>query len=632
MSNIEDTVFYKAFLEETPKVIYITETKKDADFFHSLDHSVITGDIAKVEAFINQNLSVIYMLALSSEESLRKYADLLKTKNVKFYALLPEQGATWAETLKTENMNSAMFRGKIALVVSPQEVAKIYFQNKQEDVHNTVFIFLQVTYIIKVKNNVCSAQPLINGVVVPKYFHNTGREGRYFIVEISTKTYKVLCSELNSQKLFMQWLREHQISFQKTHRHLKDFAALAEFIQSQSNIELRKPKKIGYDTQTKCYIFPGFLYDENGTKHQIEEHGLFSTFAVVAPDIPTGCPIVQGVNEKAILEQIIKDFYQCYGNAGILLLGGYIASIFADDFPIIETKGNPAHVYLNRMFFMDFDGVPLPQKGSLNQVVKTAGCFSQWLIPFEEDHHPVKLNEASLLSAKTNQATLLFHRTFGEFATQEMLACSVSIKCTQYKPMHDYQPSQLAAVGHAVMTNRNYFEDAIADKTQQLQIRLKTEGVSGDVVYNHAVLLAGAELLIEQLGLDFINNDELYDYTLQLAQRRSELLTNRHPLADAFFEMLFSKVDVPDFNQTEKCEAEQAAYATGTAILGGQLVVTMPKVLGDGAKPPQLFNQLQLHPGYITHNHHLRIARPSGTKRKLQIRYWVFDFEQVRLA
>ena len=147
----------------------------------------------------------------------------------------------------------------------------------------------------------------------------------------------------------------------------------------------------------------------------------------------------------------------------------------------------------------------------------------------------------------------------------------------------------------------------------------------------------------ERLNLDFIDSDGLYDYTRQLAQRRTELLTNRHPIADKFFDTLFNQVNVPDFNLMDKADAELAAFTEGVAIMGDRLLFTMPMILESGPfkktfsqgyanKPPQLFNQLQRHPGYIMRDHRLRIARPSLGESKHQLRYWVFDLEQVKAS
>lgn len=518
--------------------------------------------------------------------------------------------------------------------------------DKGEDASNTVFCFDQTTYIIKLKDNACSVQPVLNGTITPKFFADYGQKEKYFIVELVCKgaqstTHKITQTELNTAYKFMLWLRQHQGLFTKTPGYTRNIDALTEYIQAQPYVVTRKVEKIGLDSDSNCYVFPGFLYDEKGTRHQSQKHGVFDTFSIAIPDTPNGCHIVLEVDDNAIPEQIIKDFHQCFGNAGIFQLGAYIASIFANECPVIECTGSSAHVYINRMFFLDFDGVQLLQRGSSNQIAKIADCFSQWPVLFEEGHQPVKLNEPSLLSNRTNQTGLLFHRTFGEFATQEMLACSVSIECTQYKSMHDYRPSQLAAVGHAVMTNRKYFEDGIIDKTQEIQKRLISDDVKEDVALSHAVILASAALLIEQLNLDFINNSELYDYTLQLAQSRTELLSNRHPLADKFFDTLLRKIDIPDFNQMEKNKAELAAFSEGAAIMGDKLLFTMPLILENGPfkqifsqgytnRPPQLFNQLQLHPGYIMRDHRLRVARPSIGECKHQLRYWVFDLGLVR--
>ena len=655
MLMLNKTTLYKAFSEENPKVIHITESKEDLALFHSFGNSAMIGNIQELTAFVDQNKSVVYVLAFNSSLNLRGYVDVFESIHVKYYALLPERGATWAETLETRDLSGAQLRGKIALAKSVQEVANLYHIAREDGANNKVFSFNQATYIIKLKDNNCTTQPLLNGIINPKYYVDHGRNEKYFIVELACKgvqstTYKITHRELNTANKFMLWLRQHRGLFDKSPGYTQNINSLAEHIQAQPCVEIRKVEKIGFDSDSNCYVFPGFLYDKNGTRHASQEYGLFHEFALSAPNAPKRCHFVREVDDNAIPEQIIKDFYQAYGVQGIYLLGAYISSIFATEFdmlPLIENIGSDAHKHLNRMFFMDFDGIKLIQQAQQTQVEDVAGGFSKWLVTFEENNIPAKIKEAELKSRyhrqNINQASLFFHRSLGEFSTPEMLACSVTVECKESKVMKTYKSSELAVVGHAVMANRKYFEDALVNKTQQIQQRLTVEGIKEDVAFNHAILAAGAGLLIEKLGLDFIYLTELYDYAHLLAHRRTEQLCNRHPLADKFFETLFSKITIPDFNLMERSKAELATFSEGVAIMGNKLLFTMPLLLESGPfkqvfsqgytnRPPQLFNQLQLHPAYIMRDHRLCIARPSPGERKHQVRYWVFDLERVKLS
>ena len=654
MSNYRTTKSYESFLQPEPKVIYLTSSKEDVDVFHSSGYSAMTINIPELTEFISQYQSVVYVLAFNTSNNLCEYANVLDAMNVKFYALLPEEGTSWSETLKSGNLNTAILRGKLALATSAQEVANLYHIDRGVDANNTVFCFEQVTYIIKPEALNCTAHPLLNGTISPKFYLDIGRNEKYFIVELSRKGtqptfHKLTHNELNISHKFMLWLRQHRGLFDKKPGYTRNINALAEHIQALPRVVTRKAEKVGLDSGSNCYVFPGFLYDENGACHESQEHGVFHKFALLAPGTPTGCQIVLEVDDNAIPEQIIKDFYQVYGIQGIYQLGAYIGSIFANEFggfPIVESTGNSTHVHLNRMFFMDFEGFPLMQQLTLDKMSKIASCFSKWLVPFVENNAPVKIKEADLKGKYANQARLFFHRSFGEFTTQEMLACSVSMDCKQFvgnKTMQAYRPSQLAKVGHAVLSYRKYFEDAIGGKTQQIQQRLISSGVKEDMAFNHAILAAGAELFIEKLRLDFINTGDLYDYTYLLAQRRTKLLSTPHPLADKFFDTLLNKITIPNFNLMEKSKAELAAFSEGAAIMGDKLLLTMPHILenslfkqvfsqGYTNRPPQLFNQLQRHPAYIMRDHRLCIARPSLGENTRQIRYWVFDLSKVIYA
>ena len=416
---------------------------------------------------------------------------------------------------------------------------------------------------------------------------------------------------------------------------------LAQHIQSQQYSQIRKVEKVGFDSESNCHVFPGFLYDKNGTRHESQEYGLFHEFSLSAPKVPKSYCFVQAVDDNASPEQIIKVFYQAHGIEGVYLLGAYISSIFAtgfDAFPLIENTGSDAYKHLNRMFFLDFDGI--------KQMHQVDG-YSQWLVPFEENSARAKLKEDELKTfyhrETPNQAALFFNRYFGEFSTPELLACSVTAGCSGFNMMKSYKPAELAVVGHTVMANRQHFECTVKDKTQLIQQQFIDKGIRGDVAFNHAVLTAGAELFIKILGLCFINVEDLYDYAYRLAARRTELLSSEQPLADKFLKMLFSKINIPDFSSMEKDEAELASYSTGVAIKRGTLLFTMPKILKNEAfkrvfsrgyihKHPQLFNQLQQHPAYITKDHRLAIARPSLKEDKHQIRYWMFDMELLGVS
>jgi hypothetical protein len=387
-------------------------------------------------------------------------------------------------------------------------------------------------------------------------------------------TLKLDATELTRLDSFKSELQHNRQIFYGTGDDLNHISA---YLFNQKPPKIRAMKVLGYDEKTHGFYFPKFMYDAKGTRTEISKDKYFEKQGI-RPFLGNTDTIIDKL-EPLDFELFIRSLHGAFGNKGLLALGFYVSTLFSHTvfeefgmFPFLSLwgasrsgKSTLTHT-LNRCTFIDAEGQTMTKsntaKGELRKISQKSSLVAA-LLEARKDESRLDFdsilawyNRNALYSRATTsqdnlthelklQAAIVFAWNHELFTSRPAKERVVSIHFSDGIPdeettrhfnnLSSLSSAQLASVGDNLLTNRHYFESGIVEEIKQNAAQLKSSGIMVTrIAENHAIPLAGVLMFLNGLGITEFN-EELKNYTLDMAKTKLETAKTDSPIADLFF-------------------------------------------------------------------------------------------------
>lgn len=107
----------------------------------------------------------------------------------------------------------------------------------------------------------------------------------------------------------------------------QDLNYLVECLFKQNPAKIRQCQALGYDEKSNCYVFPTFLYDSAGNRHQVNKEGYFDK-QKLASFQEKDSKVIENIKETEI-KVFLQTLFDAYSYRGFTALGFWIASLFS---------------------------------------------------------------------------------------------------------------------------------------------------------------------------------------------------------------------------------------------------------------------------------------------------------------
>ncbi|MDA0288748.1 MAG: hypothetical protein O2885_10970, partial [Proteobacteria bacterium] len=450
------------------------------------------------------------------------------------------------------------------------------------------------------------------------------------------------------------------------------YAEFADFLLKGKPPTIRQLETTGYDEESGAFVFPKFAFDQHGQLHQPNAHGYYEQLRLMPKEDPNA--IKELPRGTADIPNILQDHWTAFGVNGALSLGFQVASLFLHatfphlGFHPILSKWGDANTgksegskIENRMFGMDWAGIPMPKtttnngldrvcaKNSnlvvyVNEAVDGTTNFSMdKLLTIFNREGAVKAQKSNDLSTRVVEikAALAFTWNVEMRASAPVKQRMVSLlnktsnqDCESREAFHrlfERKPEELAAVLQLLMQQRKEVEDQLTQNVLQLRKKLLQAGVANERIAGcYAVCLAGFQSLISIAGLDVQVTKERFKLVLeqatQMAKTKNPNASDEIEDADVFLEAILGELQgKPDptaysddgfrLYTDRSTNQQQVAIHIESAVpyLREQRRLELTRDL------KALKSQLQQHPLFVKKDHSTRIFKSSSTNKKVYV-------------
>ena len=436
----------------------------------------------------------------------------------------------------------------------------------------------------------------------------------------------------------------------------KPSLALARRIVEAKAPVVRQLHTIGYDPESRCYVFKDFMVNRQGQIVKPNQHGFFElakTTYIRAAQYPTIKP-VKGIPPKEIYNLICE----AWPEQGPITFAWLLASWFVNQikteigfFPFLSFYGDTqtGKTVLTRIMnacqCLDEEGLPMQKvntsKGEIRKLAQRSGLFKALLESNKKDNTRFDIdsiltlynsNPLQVRALKTNDiqtqevaflSSLLFVQNREPFKTKAQKERVVSVefdgenlteKTTgAFKKLANVPISQFAYFFPYVMQHRQKIEAEWVDAFQNAKKDLSAIQ-DARIIENHALVLTFHRFLSNLLNI----NQDLQTYIKEMAEKKHKQCTHRdETTADIFFSIIenftYSEKDwFLDRNETDK-----KLYVN----LGEALKRIKDEGYQFNIQIKDLQDSLKNHPACITNERHwFEIGHSTVQKRA-----WVFD-------
>ena len=362
----------------------------------------------------------------------------------------------------------------------------------------------------------------------------------------------------------------------------------ADFLLEENPPTVLQLETTGYDKDSGCFVYPYFAFDQLGKIHQPNDHGYYEQLRLMPKDDSNALKHLPA--ETILVPKILDDHWEAFGVNGSLALGFQVASLFLHSIfpklgfhPILSKFGDPGTGKTegsrieNRMFGMDWVGVPMPKQTTgngldrivakqSNQVVfineavdgKTNFTMDKLLTIFNREG-VVKAKKSNDLSTRVVEIKAALAFTWNvemrASATIKQMMVSLHYKAKDqdddtreaFRRLFELKPEHLAAVLRLLMLHQEEIEERLVQIVLKLRSKLLLTGVATERIAGcYAVCLAGFQTLIEVANLDTqVARERLkqvLDQTTQMAKNKNAYASDETEDADVFLEAVFKEL------------------------------------------------------------------------------------------
>lgn len=596
------------------------------------------------------------------------------------------QVGTLEEAKKQFERNLPRYRlnGALALADSANQYAEIF--HKFHEYVPGLFSFRGCTYFSCLKSSrggeappYVSVDRCLKGVVrvvsfildrsnpcKPEYLYNLEvqpEKGRS--IEVTATG-----ADLASNRRIAEWfLSSAKITWEGD---AKACTALALMITgNKSAPEVKQLSVIGYQPETRAYIFPKWAVDVTGKQIIPDKRGFFQISHNQYYRPPTHTE-GKNITPATISKERVRELYtligQAWGNNGILALSWTVASWFVNQIkeavnfaPFASFHGEPASgksaltLFLNAIQGREGEGLPVTQLNSKKGLTRTIGQLSGLFTALLEDNErndrsfdwsiiltaynkgPLQIQAAFSNDLQTKEnpflGALLFCQNFEPFnaEAEKQRVISLHFKAEQltdtsraaYEKLMTVEKTELAGIIRQVLTNRGHFEKGWRQEYEKaIQDLLPMD--ERRILQNHAMILSFYRLFCSCFHID--KEKAVESFFKETCRHKCITSAIRQTtLADHFFEMLDTIEDDKAVNIWHADKEKRLIY------------VNLPKAenhirnKGANLQVNDFLNiALQKHPAFVRNGLKYRFpADPEKDEsgRTRQRKVWVFDLE-----
>lgn len=595
---------------------------------------------------------------------------------IKYKVAFPPEGKDWNDLLisgalnedrREQTIKDCLWRGRLYKAKSDNQYYEIYCEKRGDkpavfEYHNQMFKGCskevgkekEIEYYTKRLAD-CSINVLYS-------IQDDSREYRTKTkLRLALRSYKegkniVECSaeelsKINDFKILLA--NQRQVFFGNSYELLE----LTKHLFNKSAPKIRQCNTLGYDKKSGCFVFPAFLYDRQGKRQTANKDKYFEKQSL-AP--ATFRDALIETYKKVEIKSFLKTLFDAYSYRGLLSLGFWTATAFSHVifekfvfFPFLSMYGDPhcgksyLTKLLNHCFFIDWEGLPMTEintkKGEIRKIVQKSSLVTPLLeagknsrfdfysiLPLYNRNPPqTRANKSSGID--TNEidfeGSLAFVQNNELFPSKAAKERVVSIRFKEselnketkiaWEKLNSYSNEELAYVGHAIFSTRNWFEERMVERIKDISESLEKEhDIKVDrIADNHAIALAAIDLVMEKFDFQAQEvKDGLAGFVVEMAKTKMETAKNEAPLADLFFDCL-QKLPEPTLE-----ELGNDCYRVNE---DGHILVSLDMAL-EATKQhwnkTELMNDLKLSEYYIINKY------KKGTKKLFgkEIRCWKF--------
>lgn len=639
------------------------------------------------EEFFAKNKHKNYIIAFDNDKAgkdgIEKTIKCLQELGIIYKVALPPEGHDWNDLLvsgelsdknKEAMLEQCYWRGRLFEAQTPAA----YFEILNEEHPQAIFEFKKAVYLgwfkfskTTDKNSGkedterstrtmqlidCSLR--LRYSIIDDSIQNNQQTTN--IIEIESYRTKAILSAFNAKEMSSPTsFREKLAHYKQTSRTTPEqLVQIQQFLYDQKAPMVRKLQSIGYDDNSKCFVFSHFLYDKTGRRHSLNKHGFFSQHKIM-PFNDELC--IDAISEAtaADVRRFIAAINDTFGVNGMMSLGFYISTLFSHDifkiyrsFPILnlyhaqDTGKSTLINILNQMCGVDWPGIPIgggnTKKGELRKISQKSSLvtpLSEWRLnspknifdpasnilnaynrlPLETRAQRTNGNETVEIQFKG--ALCFVQNDYPFMTTQEQERVidlrfeekSLNTRSDDFKYLVSLKPQELAGIGDFILKNREYFQDRLTKTLEKAREQLCEEDIKNRIALNHAVPYAGVHALATLVKNTQEPISKLFADTKKIALHKVRTAGHQLDIADYFFSLVDRMAD---------------GSSTGVVRDGDSLYLSMPTVLkhikedyNDSLTKDSLFMQLRSHERFVKANFAKQIDF-DGDKKTIKV--WEF--------
>jgi hypothetical protein len=684
------------------KPTYVTEGIIDALSLIELELQAIAvlaagQDPSKLDLSSFDNLVLAFDNDAAGAKATKKWIEHFPSAK----AILPDKGIDWNHLLCSglqDHVKSILYaslpryatNARLAMAKSAREYADVYkeFYAKPPG----LFFHSDCTYFSSFKTKgsdttVLSVERIGKFCIEVLSYVNVGTENeKEYLYQLQVKPkggrpVKCLATgeSLSSAKGLKSFLLTHaKVSYEGT---ANATTALITQLANWNAPEVRQPQYIGFDPQSRWFIFPEYAIDTEGRQHRKDRSGLFkiSHTSRLSPATQTDeKSITPSITPKATPKIIYELIHRAWGDNGALAFSWVLGSWFVNTikeaigfYPFLSFYGPPAcgktnlTERLQLLQGIDEEGLDLSStsttKGIARKIYGLSGMFSA-LLEFNEDNKKA-MGFANLLSAYNRGGGMVQAKFSANLDTKETPLLCALLFSQNVEPWKNSQQKQRVISLHFTKENlTNQTKNALDElnlipKTEmatvmqeflkkrkvieagwvnEYQIACADLGLVKEerIRNNHALPLAFNRLFCKQFSIDSDIFQHVETTALVKEKTSAELEIND---ASLFFEMVHNS----EAEQKKKYWHEIDRLSSNTNIDYNSLYFSLTELVrmlqSEGQQPPRaldLQKALKAHPAYLIHGINHRFPAPPRNNGQgptsVQRKAWKLDLEKYR--
>lgn len=539
-----------------------------------------------------------------------------------------------------------------------------YWSEKKKD-RRTGEFFINVSRCLKATVKVVSFIINRTNPARPEYTYQLQIQQRGKRIEA-----KASGSDIASSRRMKEWFLSYaRINFEGD---AQACTALASYISEYKKApEVKQLTVIGYQPETRNYIYGSWAIDTKGRHIRPNKQGLFhlDNQHYLPPDHADDKAIIPTLIEQQQIQEIVELIRGAWGMNGLVAFSWVVAGWFvfkikgtSDFFPFLSLHGDPASgksalvTFLNSIQGREGEGLPITQlnskKGLTRSIGQVSGIFTALLEDSQRNEKgfdysilltaynrgPLQVQAAYSNDLQTKEApflgSLLFAQNTEPFNSKQEKQRVISLEFKTehitdssreaYLKLVSSRKAEIAGVMLQVLSHRRHFEEGWQDSFKQTVDDLSQRIDERRILENHSLVMAFYRLFCSCFHIE--EDESFSNFIAELGVKKCLSSAIRQPtIADHFFEQLDTVEEEKLVCTVHKDPAKKHVY------------INLPRAenlirnKGVNLQVNENFcKALTNHPAYVKNGFSIRFPNDpnldaSGRTKKSKV--WVFDME-----